>query len=104
MESQLVWFLNIVLSDDFVLMFTMFILVGAAEYFFPARHIPRGHYVLNLSFAFVNVFAVWECKTTHKEMSNQEAAFSAVVPFGCFWWRQQYSKDHGPTCSDYRKP
>jgi hypothetical protein len=58
MESLLVWFLNIVLSDDFVLMFTMFVLVGAAEYFFPARRIPRSHYALNLSFAFVNVSAV----------------------------------------------
>jgi len=58
MESFLVWFLNIVLSDDFDLMLTMFILVGLAEYFFPAQRIPRGHYALNLGFAFVNVFAV----------------------------------------------
>jgi hypothetical protein len=50
------------------------------------------------------VCGVWECNATHSEMSNQEAAFSAVVPFGCFWWRQQFSKDHGPTCSSYRKP
>jgi len=57
-NSFLVWFLNIVLSDDFVLMLTMFILVGAAEYLFPAQHIPRKHYVLNLSYASVNVFAV----------------------------------------------
>jgi sterol desaturase/sphingolipid hydroxylase (fatty acid hydroxylase superfamily) len=57
-NSFLVWFLNIVLGDDFVLMLTMFMLVGAAEYLFPARHIPRKHYVLNLSYASVNVFAV----------------------------------------------
>jgi hypothetical protein len=50
------------------------------------------------------VCGVWECNATHNEMSNQEAAFSAVVPFGCFWWRRQFSKDHGPTCSSYRKP
>jgi hypothetical protein len=42
------------------------------------------------------VCGVWECNATHNEMSNQEAAFSAVVPFGCFWWRHQFSKDHGP--------
>jgi sterol desaturase/sphingolipid hydroxylase (fatty acid hydroxylase superfamily) len=57
-NSFLVWFLNIVLSDDFVLMLTMFILVGAAEHLFPAQQIPRKHYALNLSYAFVNVFAV----------------------------------------------
>jgi hypothetical protein len=50
------------------------------------------------------VCGVWECSATHNEMSNQEAAFSAVVPFGCFWWRRQFAKDHGPTCSSYRKP
>jgi hypothetical protein len=50
------------------------------------------------------VCGVWECNATHNEMSNQEAVFSAVVPFGCFWWRQHFSKDHGPTCSNYRKP
>jgi hypothetical protein len=50
------------------------------------------------------VCGVWECYATHNEMSNQEAAFSAVFPFGCFWWRHQFSKDHGPTCSSYRKP
>jgi sterol desaturase/sphingolipid hydroxylase (fatty acid hydroxylase superfamily) len=50
--------LNIVLGDDFVLMVTMFILVGAAEYLFTAQHIPRKHYALNLSYASVNVFAV----------------------------------------------
>jgi len=55
-ESLLVCFLNIVLGDYFVLMFTMFLLVGVAEYFF--QRIPRRHYALNLSFAFVNVFAV----------------------------------------------
>jgi hypothetical protein len=44
------------------------------------------------------VSGVWECKATQHEMSNQEAAFSAVVPFGCFWWRHQFSKDHGPAC------
>lgn len=44
------------------------------------------------------VCGVWECKATQHEMSNQEAAFSAVVPFGCFWWRHQFSKDHGPAC------
>jgi len=41
-ESLLVCFLNIVLGDYFVLMFTMFLLVGVAEYFF--QRIPRRHY------------------------------------------------------------
>jgi len=50
------------------------------------------------------VCGVWECNARHKEMSNQEVMFSAVVPFGCFWWRQQYRNDHGPTCSSYRTP
>jgi hypothetical protein len=50
------------------------------------------------------VCGVWECNATHKEMSNQEAMFSAVVPFGCFWRRQAYRNDHGPTCSGYEKP
>jgi sterol desaturase/sphingolipid hydroxylase (fatty acid hydroxylase superfamily) len=58
MESFLIWFLNVVLGDDFDLMLTMFVLVGVAEYFVPAQRIPRSHYALNLSFAFVNVFAV----------------------------------------------
>jgi len=35
-NSFLSWFLNIVLGDDFVLMVTMFTLVGVAEYYFPA--------------------------------------------------------------------
>lgn len=57
-NSLLGFLLNVALSDDFVLMVTMFALVGVAEYFFPAQPIPRRHYALNLSYAFVNVFAV----------------------------------------------
>lgn len=58
MNSFLSWFLNIVLGDDFVLMVTMFTLVGVAEYYFPAQRIPREYYALNLRYAVVNVFAV----------------------------------------------
>ena len=57
-NSFLSWFLNIVLGDDFVLMVTMFTLVGVAEYYFPAQRIPREYYALNLRYAVVNVFAV----------------------------------------------
>jgi sterol desaturase/sphingolipid hydroxylase (fatty acid hydroxylase superfamily) len=57
-NSFLSWFLNIVLCDDFVLMVTMFTLVGVAEYYFPAQRIPREYYALNLRYAVVNVFAV----------------------------------------------
>jgi hypothetical protein len=49
------------------------------------------------------VCGVWECATSHKEMTNEEAIMAATIPFSCFWWRQ-YHREHGPTCSSYRKP
>jgi hypothetical protein len=49
------------------------------------------------------VCGVWECQTSHKEMSNAEAITAAVIPFSCVWYRQTHS-DHGPTCSGYQKP
>lgn len=51
-----IWLLNAVLSDQFVLMVGMFLLLGAAEYFFPAQPVPRRHYALNVRYAFINVF------------------------------------------------
>jgi sterol desaturase/sphingolipid hydroxylase (fatty acid hydroxylase superfamily) len=58
MTPALIWFLNIVLGDEFVLMCGMFLLVGLAEYFFPAQKIPRGHYAFNLGYAFLNIILV----------------------------------------------
>jgi sterol desaturase/sphingolipid hydroxylase (fatty acid hydroxylase superfamily) len=58
MTSLLVWFLNIVLSDEFMLMSGMFVFVGLAEYWFAARQVPRHHYALNLRYAFITVFVV----------------------------------------------
>ena len=57
-KSALLWFLNVVLGDTFVLMCVMFALIGTLEYFLPAHKITRGHYNLNLRFAFVNVFVI----------------------------------------------
>ena len=56
--SALIWFLNIVLSDEFVLMCGMFFIIGLIEYFFPAQKVPGRHYAFNLGYAFVNVFLV----------------------------------------------
>jgi hypothetical protein len=56
-----------------------------------------------VSAASLIVCGVWECQTSHKEMSNAEAITAAVIPFSCFWYRQTHS-DHGPTCSGYHKP
>jgi len=52
------WFLNVVLGDEFVLMFGMFVIIGLIEYFLPAQPVPRRHYWLNLSYGFVNIFLV----------------------------------------------
>lgn len=52
------WFLNVVLGDEFVLMFGMFVIIGLIEYFLPAQSVPRRHYWLNLSYGFVNIFLV----------------------------------------------
>ena len=58
MASALLWFLNVVLGDEFVLMCGMFLCVGLFEYFLPAQKIPRRHYAFNLGYAFLNIFAV----------------------------------------------
>jgi len=63
-ESLSVCFLNIVLGDYFVLMFTMFLLVGVAEYFF--QRIPRRHYALNLSGALIwDFLQYWRHRAEH---------------------------------------
>src|SRR4029078_3431922 len=36
----------------------MFLVVGALEYFVPARKIPSRHYAFNVAYALVNVFFV----------------------------------------------
>jgi len=52
------WVLQLLLSDAFFLLCIMFAVVGLAEWFFPAVKIPRGHYRLNLAYAFVNLVAI----------------------------------------------
>jgi len=52
------WLLQLVLSDAFVLMCLMFLIVGLLELVVPARKIPARHYRLNLGYAFVNVIAI----------------------------------------------
>jgi sterol desaturase/sphingolipid hydroxylase (fatty acid hydroxylase superfamily) len=56
MSAALLWLLNVLLGDAFVIMCVMFLVVGSAEYFFPAEKIPRRHYSLNLRYALLNVF------------------------------------------------
>jgi sterol desaturase/sphingolipid hydroxylase (fatty acid hydroxylase superfamily) len=56
MSPAIMWFLNVVLGDAFVIMCIMFLFVGTAEYFFPAQQISRRHYALNFRYAFLNVF------------------------------------------------
>ena len=58
MVSALIWFVNVVLGDEFVLMCGMFFFVGLIEYCFPAKKIPRRHYAFNLGYAFLNIFVV----------------------------------------------
>ncbi len=55
MSAALLWLLNILLGDAFVIMCVMCLVVGAAEYFFPAERIPPRHYALNLRYALLNV-------------------------------------------------
>jgi sterol desaturase/sphingolipid hydroxylase (fatty acid hydroxylase superfamily) len=52
------WALLTVLSDTFAVMVIMFLIVGALEYFIPARAIPGRHYAFNIAYALVNVFFV----------------------------------------------
>jgi sterol desaturase/sphingolipid hydroxylase (fatty acid hydroxylase superfamily) len=58
MTSVVVWILNIVLSDAFVLMCSMFAIIGLVEYFFPAQKIQRRHYALNLRYGLVNALLI----------------------------------------------
>jgi len=58
MRPALLWFLDVVLGDEFVLMCGMFLIVGVIEYFFPAQKIPGRHYAFNLGYAFITIFAV----------------------------------------------
>jgi sterol desaturase/sphingolipid hydroxylase (fatty acid hydroxylase superfamily) len=57
-QLLLQWILQIVLSDAFLLMCLMFLIIGLLELVFPAHKIPSRHYRLNLSYAFVNIVAV----------------------------------------------
>jgi sterol desaturase/sphingolipid hydroxylase (fatty acid hydroxylase superfamily) len=52
------WVLELVLSDTFLLMCLMFLVVGLLERLIPAHKIPSRHYRLNLGYAFVNAVAV----------------------------------------------
>jgi sterol desaturase/sphingolipid hydroxylase (fatty acid hydroxylase superfamily) len=52
------WVLELVLSDTFLLMCLMFLVVGLLERLIPAHKIPNRHYRLNLGYAFVNAVAV----------------------------------------------
>jgi sterol desaturase/sphingolipid hydroxylase (fatty acid hydroxylase superfamily) len=57
--SQLsLWVLELLLSDAFVLMCVMFLVLGLLELAIPAHEIPRRHYRLNLGYAVVNLVAI----------------------------------------------
>ncbi len=58
MWQLLQWVLQLVLSDAFLLMCLMFLIIGLLELAIPARKIPARHYRLNLRYAFVNVVAI----------------------------------------------
>lgn len=58
MAQLSLWALQLVLSDAFVLMCIMFLVVGLLELVIPAHKIPSGHYRLNLRYAFVNIIAI----------------------------------------------
>lgn len=58
MEQLSQWILQIVLSDAFVLMCIMFLVVGLLELIIPAHKIPARHYRFNLAYAFVNIVAI----------------------------------------------
>ena len=52
------WVLQFLLSDAFLLMCLMFLIIGLLELVIPAHKIPTRHYRFNLAYAFVNVVAV----------------------------------------------
>ena len=58
MAQLSLWLVQVLLSDAFVLMCLMFVVVGLLELVVPARKVPARHYRLNLGYAFVNVFAI----------------------------------------------
>ena len=53
-----IWALELVLSDAFLLMCLMFVVVGLLERVIPAHKIPARHRRLNLCYAFVNIVAI----------------------------------------------
>jgi sterol desaturase/sphingolipid hydroxylase (fatty acid hydroxylase superfamily) len=57
-SQLLVWVLELVLGDTFVLMCIMFLGIGLLEVAIPAHKIPPGHRRLNLVYAFVNIVAI----------------------------------------------
>jgi sterol desaturase/sphingolipid hydroxylase (fatty acid hydroxylase superfamily) len=58
MEHVLLWVLQLLLSDAFVVMCGMFLVAGLLEYIIPAQKIPARHYAFNLVYAFVNIVAI----------------------------------------------
>jgi sterol desaturase/sphingolipid hydroxylase (fatty acid hydroxylase superfamily) len=53
-----VWAIELVLSDAFLLMCLMFLVVGLLERVIPAHKLPARQYRLNLCYAFVNIVAI----------------------------------------------
>jgi len=58
MQRFFIWALELVLSDAFILMCLMFLLIGLLERVIPAHKIPARYYRLNLCYAFVNIVAI----------------------------------------------
>ena len=52
------WVEQVVLSDPFLLMCLMFLLIGLLELVIPAHKIPSRHYRFNLVYAFINIAAI----------------------------------------------
>ncbi len=50
------------------------------------------------------ICAEWECATSHREMTPEEAITAASIPFSCFWWRRYHNQQYGPVCSGPPKP
>jgi sterol desaturase/sphingolipid hydroxylase (fatty acid hydroxylase superfamily) len=52
------WMVQLLLSDPFLLMCLMFLIIGLLELVIPAHKIPFRHYRFNLAYAFVNIVAI----------------------------------------------
>lgn len=53
-----IWTLELILSDAFLLMCSMFLVIGLLEWVIPARKIPARHYRFNLCYAFANIVLI----------------------------------------------